>query len=207
MPIPKICLAFSVFVATAWHAGSAEVANIPEIGVHQPILIVEKNVNSQNKLVVYTKVDANGRFMADPSAPDRPLLDFYWLMDGRTYKPVNGVIKKEIRKRFTAEWSRKNRADHFIVNVNDLKEVKADIKEPRMEIYARETDGGTRAEAQMNLGPSDGNRRIRLSAIHTEGRALPPAVDSVTLKGEEIVNGSLTGGKVTRTYSAADWSQ
>jgi hypothetical protein len=74
MPIPKTCLAFFAFVATALHAGSSEVANIPEIGAHQPVLIVEKNVNPENKMVVYTKLDANGHFMADGNWP---LLDFY----------------------------------------------------------------------------------------------------------------------------------
>ena len=85
MPIPKTCLAFFAFVATALHAGSSEVANIPEIGAHQPVLIVEKNVNPENKMVVYTKLDANGHFMADGNWP---LLDFYWMMDGKNYKPV-----------------------------------------------------------------------------------------------------------------------
>jgi hypothetical protein len=49
MPIPKTCLAFFAFVATALHAGSSEVANIPEIGAHQPVLIVEKNVNNRTR--------------------------------------------------------------------------------------------------------------------------------------------------------------
>jgi hypothetical protein len=44
--------------------------------------------------------------------------------------------------------------------------------------------------------------RIRLSSIYTEGRAFPPAVYSVTLKGEEIVNGKPTGRKVVRKYNA-----
>jgi len=204
IPIPKACLAFSIFVATAWPVGSAEVTNIPVLGAHQPILIVEKNVNPQNKMVVYTRLDASGRFVVDPAAGDRPMLDFYWLMDGRNYKAVNGLIKNEIRKRFTGEWSAKNRTDSFTVNVNDLKEVKCDIKNPKMEICARETDGGRSVEAQMNLGPSDGNMRIKLSAIYTEGRAIPPAVDAVTLQGEEIVSGNLTGKKITRRYHAVD---
>ncbi len=199
MPSPKTCLAFFVFVATAFHAGSSEVTNIPEIGIHQPILIVEKNVNPQNKMVVYTKLDANGHFMADGN---RPLLDFYWLMDGKNYKPVNGKIKKEIHNRSTAQWSSKDRA-HFIVNVDGLKEVKSDIKEPRMDVYARKTHQGMNVEAQMTLGPSDGHMRIKVSSIYTEGRAFPAAVDAVTLKGEKIVNGSPTGKKVTRTYYAA----
>ena len=200
MTIPKTCLALFVFVATALHARSSEVANIPEIGVHQPILIVEKNVNPENKMVVYTKLDANGRFMADGN---QPLLEFYWLMDGKNYKPVNEKIKKEIRERFTAQWSSKDRAA-LILNVNDLKVMKSDIKEPRMDVAAGKTGDGLNVEAQMTLGPSDGNMRIKLSGIYTEGRAFPPSVDSVTLKGEEIVNGSPTGKKVTRKYDSAN---
>ncbi len=207
MFIPKACLAFSTFVATALCTGAVQTANIPEIGVHQPVLIVEKNVNPQNKMVVYTRLDANGRFMTDRSNRNRPVLDFYWLMGGRNYKAVNPLIKNEIRKRFTGQWSANDRAASFTVYVNDLKEVNSDIKDPKMEIYARETDGGTNVEAQMNLGPSDGNMRIRLSSIYTEGRAFPPAVDSVTLKGEELVNGNLTGRKVSRRYSAVGRSE
>ena len=200
MSIPKTCLAFFVFVATALHARSSEVTNIPEIGAHQPILIVEKNVNPQNKMVVYTKLDAHGHIIADGN---RPLLDFYWLMDGKNYKPVHAKIKNEIHKRLTGQWSSKDRA-HFIVNLNDLKEVKCDIKEPRMDVYVRKTHHGMNVEAQMTLGPSDGNMRIKLSSIYTEGRAFPAAVYAVTLKGEKIVNGSPTGKKVTRKYDSAN---
>jgi len=202
LPIPKACVAFCVLVATAW-AGSGEVESIPQIGSHQPILIVEKNVHPQNKMVVYTKLDASGRFMADPAARDRPMLDFYWLMDGTNYKPVNGRIKNEIRKRFTGEWNPGSQAETFTVSVNDLKEVNTDIRDPKLEIHARETGDGTNVvEAQMKLSPSDGNKRIKLSSIYTEGRAFHPAVDSVILHGEEIVNGNLTGRKVTRRYNA-----
>ena len=137
-------------------------------------------------MVVYTKLDANGRFMADGN---QPVLDFYWLMDGKNYKPVNEKIKKEIRERFTAQWSSKDRAA-LILNVNDLKVMKSDIKEPKMDVYARKAQDGMSVEAQMTLGPSDGNIRIKLSGIYTEGRAFPPSVDSVTLKGEQIVNES-----------------
>ncbi len=203
MNISKTCLAFSRCVATALCIGAVQAANVPEIGAHQPVLIVEKNVNPQNKMIVYTRLDAKGRFMTDRANQNRPVLDFYWLMDGRNYKAVNPMIKNEIRKRFAGHWNAGDQAVSFTVDVNDLKEVNSDIKDPKMEIYARETEGGPNVEAQMNLGPSDGYKRIRLASIYTEGRAFPPAVESVTLKGEELVNGSLTGRKVTRKYSAA----
>lgn len=199
----KASLAIYIFALSIPFAPAREVENIPAVGAHQPILIVEKNVNPQNLMVIYTKVDANGRFAADPADPDRPVLDFYWLMDGKTYKAVNGLIKSEIGKRLEFQSGSGERATQFAIKVNDLKEVNSDIKDPKMEVYARGAAGARDVEAEMSLGPSDGNMRIKLSSIYTEGRAFPPAVYSVTLKGEEIVNGKLTGKKVVRKYSAA----
>jgi len=202
MPIRKASLAIPLLAVSLLRAAAAEVANIPEVGAHQPILIVGKNVNPQNLMVVYTKVDANGRFLANPTNRERPVFDFYWLMDGKDYKPVNGMIKNEIGRRFECQLSPSDRATHFVINVNDLKEVNSDIKEPKLDVYANGSGGARDVEAQISLGPSDGNMRIKLSSIYTEGRAFPPAVYSVTLKGEEIVNGKPTGKKVARKYEA-----
>ena len=199
MPIHKVSLVISLLAVSMLRA---EVRNIPEVGAHQPILVVRKSVNPQNLMVIYTKVDANGRFLANPAAQDRPVFDFYWLMDGKDYKPVNILIKNEIGRRFECQSSAGGRATHFVINVNDLKEVNSDIKEPKVDVYANGSGGARDVEAQMTLGPSDGNMRIKLSSIYTEGRAFPPAVHSVTLKGEEIVNGKLTGKEVARKYDA-----
>jgi len=202
MPIRKASLAISLLAVSLLRVAAAEVTNIPEVGAHQPILVVGKNVNPQNLMVSYTRVDANGRFLANPADQDRPVFDFYWLMDGKNYKPVNGLIKSEIGKRFGCQLSPSDRATHFVINMNDLKEVNSDIKEPKLDVYVNGSTGAGDVEAQMTLGPSDGNMRIKLSSIHTEGRAFPPAVYSVTLKGEEIVNGKPTGKKVARKYDA-----
>ena len=199
MPIPKLSLAVALLVASVLH-GAEE--TIPEIGVHQRILIVRKNVNPQNLLVVYTKEDSNGRFITNQADQKRPVFEFYWLMDGKNYKPVNGMIKKEIRKRFECQQGPASQATHFIINANDLKEVDCDIKEPKIDVYSSGTGGGSKVKAEMSLGPSDGNMRIRLSSIYSEGRAFPPAVYSVTLEGEEIVDGKGTGKRVTRRYDA-----
>lgn len=201
-PLPKVSLTVSILLAAILAAGAGEVSNIPEIGTHHVILIVEKNVNPQNKMVIYTKVDARGRFSPDPSSPNQPVFDFYWLMGGRDYKPVHPMIKGAIRKRFESQWNPGPESNRFIVNMNDLKEVDCDIREPRMDVYAKGTGDQLSVEAEMNLGPSDGNMRIKLHSIQSEGRAFPPAVYSVTLRGEEIVNGSVTGRKITRRYDA-----
>jgi hypothetical protein len=197
----RLLIVTFLLLGFALGVGAAEVRNISDIGPHQPILTVRKNVNPQNLMVIYTKTDADGRFLGDPNS-DRPVLDFYWLMDGKTYKPVNGLIKTEIRKRFAPRWSSGGRATHFVITMKDLKEVNSDISEPKVDVYARETDDVPTVEAQMNLGPSDRNMRIKLSSIQTAGRAFPPTVHSVTLKGEEIANGISTGRKVARKYEA-----
>ena len=202
MPIRKASPAISLLAASMLRVAAAEVTNLPELGAHHPILVVGKNVNPQNLMVIYTKVDAKGRFLANSADQDRPVFDFYWLMDGKDYKPVNGLIKNEIRRRFECQLSPGDRATHFVINVNDLKEVNSDIKEPKVDVYATGSGDAQDVEAQITLGPSDGNMRIRLSSIYTEGRAFPPAVYSVTLKGEKIVNGKLTGKKVARKYEA-----
>lgn len=202
----KIALALSILTSFALQLDAAETALIPEIGAHLPILTVEKNVHPENRMIVYTKVDANGRFVAAPDNPSQPLLDFYWLMDGKTYKPVNPLIKIEIRKRLEVQAPLVAGATHFAININDLKEVRSDINQPKVDVSLRGTPESREVEAQMNLGPSNGNMRIKVSSIHTEGRAFPPAVYSVTLNGEEIANGKPTGKKITRKYDAASSS-
>jgi hypothetical protein len=125
-------------------------------------------------------------------------------MDGKNYKPVNGLIKIEIRRRLELQISPPGSATHFVINVNDLKEVNTDIEQPKMDVCVSGPAGAHDVKAQMNLGLSDRNMRSKLSSIYTEGRAFPPAVYSVTLNGEEIVNGRLTGKKVARKYDAND---
>lgn len=202
--IHKIPLTLGLLTAFALRLAASEVTTIPQIGAHQPILIIEKNVHPENRMVVYTKVGADGHFVPDPNNPDRPLLDFYWLMDGKTYKPVNPLIKSEIRKHLELQADPDGSANHFVVNINDLKEVNSDIKQPKVRVSIGGSSEDRDVDAEMKLGPSDNNVRIKVSTIYTEGRAFPPAVYSVTLKGEEVAKGKLTGRKVTRKYDAKD---
>jgi hypothetical protein len=201
MTVHKILLVVFFLIAVRTVA-ALEVSNIPQIGPHEPILIVEKNVHPENLMIVYTKVDEHGHFVPNPLNPIQPFLDFYWLINGKTYKPVSPLIKSEIRKRLEIEVSPTGAAKHFAISINDLKEVKTDMKQPRVDVYARDASGSPNAEAEMDLGPSDRNIRIKVSSIYTDGRAFPPAVYSVTVEGEEIANGKPTGRKITRTYDA-----
>jgi len=205
-PLRAIFPALLAFVILAFPLAAAEIMKIAEIGAHEPILIVRKNVHPQNLMVVYTKVDASGHFLPDPDNPSRPILDFYWLMDGKAFKPVNGLIKNEIRKRLELQATPSAGGTRFAIDLNDLKEVNSDIQQPKIDVSVDTSADHPAVEAEMNLGPSDGNMRIRVSSIYTEGRAFPPAVYSVTVNGEEIAHGRPTGRKITRKYEAKESS-
>ncbi len=179
-------------------AQAKEIGNIPEVGVHQAIFHINKNVNPQNIAVVFTKVDEKCRFVNDPENRDNPIFDFYWLMDGKNYKPMNGLIKNEFKKRMSFAEDSGDRETHFVIDANDLKEVNHDIADPRLDVNSRKLDSGCDVEAFITLGPSNDNARIRLTSIYGEGRAFPPKVYSVTLKGVDVKSGK----EISRKYDA-----
>jgi hypothetical protein len=179
-------------------ASAKDVGNIPEIGRHQAIFNVSKNVNPQNIAVVYTKVDDKCRFVNNPENRDQPIFDFYWLMDGKTYKPMNGMIKSEFRKRMSFVDGAGDRATHFVIDANDLKEVNHDIADPRLDVNSKAISGNCDVEAFITLGPSNENARVRVTSIYGEGRAFPPKVYSVTIKGVDVK----TGKAISRKYDA-----
>lgn len=182
------------------------ITNIPEIGAHQAIFNVEKNVNPENIAIVYTKVDAQCRFLTDPSNRDQPIFDFYWMMGGTSYKPMNSFFKSEFSRRMAFADGGGDRSTHFQLVANDLKEVNQDLgQEPKLDVVAIKGDSGCDVQAFITLGPSDGSARIRLDSIYGEGRTFPPKVLAVTLKGEVVdKNGKGTGKKVARRFVAND---
>ena len=185
-------------------ASAKEINDIQEIGLHQQILTVEKNVNSQNLAVVYTKVDDKCRFVNDPSNRDQPVFDFYWRMDGSRYKPMNSLIKSQFYNRVSFVDGSGDRSTTFLIEAKDLKEVKHDLGDhPMLEVFAKSINGKCDVQAFMNLGPSDNKARIRIDSIYGEGRTFPPAVTAVTLKGEVVDKEDKgTGKRVARRYTA-----
>ena len=189
-------LFFSVSLSSAF---AKPITDIPQIGPHQQILTVEKNVNPENIALVYTKVDAQCRFVTDPANRDQPVFDFYWRMGGKDYKPMNSFFKSEFQKRMAYV---SGDATHFQLDANDLKEVQTDIKNPRLDVVSTGAGGNCNVQAFITLGPSDGNARIRLDSIYGEGRTFPPKITAVTLKGEVVdANGKGTGKMVSRKYN------
>ena len=183
----------NIHSTTSWSA-----PQISQIGKHHPILLVEKNVNPDNTMVVYTKTDEKCQFDSETNGNKSILFDFYWLMNRKDYKPVHKAIKKEIRKSMQIDKSAKVDANKFTVKLTNLEKVKTDISDPRLTVTSKILEGKCKVEGLIQLGPSDDNAQIRLDSLYTEGRKFPPAVFSVTLKGVNIK----TGKPIARTYRA-----
>jgi hypothetical protein len=180
---------------------SAEpVVNISQIGPHYPIFIFEKNENPENIMVVYSKLDENCQFQAEKAKPDAPesLLHYYWLMDGKNYKPVHPMILSGIEKRLEVKGS----AHAFTVELTDLKEVKNDLPDALFKVKADKSGKTCQVQALITLGPSEKNRVLKVSRIKTESKKTfaPPfrKLESVTLIG--TAQGS--SEKIEHTYAA-----
>jgi hypothetical protein len=177
--------------------------NLPPIGIHQKLLTFEKSINPENIMVIYTKLDEKCRLETDPSERDQPVFDFYWLMDGKNYKPVHPMIKSGIRDRleFEADAIPANRQNSFYVKVNDLKEMEHDLTDTRLHIVTKAAEANKcDADAFMTLGASDGNATILLTKIFTEAKRsfLSAKVIAITVYGNDVK----TGKAIVRTYKA-----
>lgn len=185
-----------LFLSALAAAGPA--VEIPQIGEHQPILTVEKNVHPENAMVIYTKTDEQCRFVKDPKKGHSVLVDFYWLMDRKFFKPVHQLIKNRIREALEVDAAESDRPSEFAVKLHKLEEVKTDIEDPTLTVQAKKEGGQCKVEGHLQLGPSDNHAEIRVDSLYTEGRTFPPVLHSVTLKGVDLK----TGMPVARTYRA-----
>jgi hypothetical protein len=200
--IAALIVALFLFLG-ARTAHATERDDISQVGPHQPVLTFEKNENPQNIMVIYTKVDKNCDFKSASDRDGSPVFDFYWLMDHKKYKPVNSMIKSGIRERLSLDEAGRSERSTFSVKLNDLKELNADLADPKMTISATKSKGGDcDVAAQIKLGPSDHDRLVKLSTIYSEAEktVLPPfrKVVSVTLIGKD----AKSGAEVKRTYKA-----
>lgn len=152
-------------------------------------------------MVVHTDVDQNCIPQLDPKTR-KPIVDFYWLMDGKTFKPVNPLIKNGIRDRIQA-LSSLDRTNIFFIDLLDLSEVKIDLPESQLTVEVfKNTLGHCEARSTIELGKSDENITLLLHTIYVEAKRtlnpFSPKVNSITLKGIDLT----TGLRKSRTYSA-----
>lgn len=172
---------------------------LPEIGLHTPILRFEKNENPQNLMMVYTKLDPETcGFVLKDSAP---VLDEYWLMDGKNFKNVHPMIKSGIADRLELDRDAYQSSKKFLVHLKDFHELKSDLgASPTFEVKPKKSAHVCEASVEIQLGPSDKNRKLSIESVHADSSKtlLPPfrKLQSLTITGKDIA----TGETVHRTY-------
>jgi len=193
----KSLLLFLVTVLSVQSATANEVNSIPEIGGHFPLFTFEKNENPENILVLFTKLDTNCHVN---EVANTPIFDMYWLMNRNSYKPTNSMIKSGVKDRLQLMTA--NNANGFFIQINDLKEVNSDLRDPRLSVMTDKVQGQCKVDSFFTLGPSDNNAKIKLVSIYSEAvKTLKPPfrkLKSVTLNGINVA----TGKKLSRKYLA-----
>lgn len=177
---------------------AAEINEISELGRHHRILILEKSENPQNQIAVFTKVDRQCRFINEDTGTKRPLLDFYWLLDRKRYKPIGRFAKYRVRKKIFVEPTYEANAESFFISSDMINRFHPDLRQSRIEIKAKIRNGICDVSAVAHLKGS--KSPLKLEKVYSELRKtiLPPfrKVLSITLNGES----DDSGVKIRKTY-------
>ena len=185
---------FSLLAFTANAAGPVE---IDPVGPHYKLFRFEKTENPQNILIGFTKLTSSCRVELKDG---KPLLDFYWLLDGTKYKNPHPLIKKNISKRLELidRGSRGgSEIDGFTLKLlNDRGFKTTNLKDTTIHVGSHKTAKGCDVTTTATLEPPDGiEKTIRLETIRseTEKTWLPPfrKVISITFEGEDVADGRL----------------
>jgi hypothetical protein len=150
------------------------------------LFVVEKSKNPQNILVVYAQASRGCRIKPIGTAAKSYLFDFYWLMNGTTYKPTHPLIKRHARKRFISE-KRSTDETQFTVKLADLKELDHDLPGDIVTIsLAPHPSGKCMVKVLLPLGPSANYRTMNIQSIYSKARTLlgiPIGIYYIELRG------------------------
>ena len=172
---------------------SAGPISFEPVGSHFPIFRFEKSVHPENVLVVYVKTSKSCDFIGD-----KDFVNFYWLMNGSSYKRVNSLIESRIRAHLSLI-----AATHgsFKMKLTDPDELKSDLKSVEIEVKATAGPGSCEIKTIAHLKssvPTD----IYLDVVRsvTAPTWLPPfhRLVSVTITGRDPVKGQI----ISKTFSS-----
>lgn len=190
----KMLLAGSIFLAVAqafaMNVKLGEVNNQFEaVGPHYPLFIVKKSYNPENLLSVYTRLDEKCQPILDTSRQGKPTLNFYWLMNGENYKPMNSILENGVRKRLLVEAQAGNSLG-FLITATDLREVKHDLPSQTLQIKTEKTKTGCFAQALLKLGPAHKSETIRVESFFADadfvGNVAKVVIEGVNAQGQKV---------------------
>ena len=186
-------LLFLIFLYSDAHASQAGAVE-SEVGTHEPLFIFEKNENSQNHLVVYSVLNEQCQF---ESHKDQPKLDFYWLMEGKHFKPTHQLIKYSIRQRLNSHWLNETKTA-FKIEIDELKELRG--LSPKSYLLIEAKPEQTQCKIQVKFFESlEDKNPIFLESIysHTRRKLLPPfrKLEWISLRGVDPETGKMVSSK------------
>lgn len=168
------------------------------------ILFLEKNVNPQNVMVVYTRLDTSCRPLIDLET-GTATTGFYWLMDRQKYKPVSPFIVDAIKERIVPQniYQPSPHESYFNLSFSYFEELGIDLNNINLFVYSAKNTQSQKcvAATYMKLGPEDGNVIIKIKSIYIESEKpslfnLRPKVHSIRVSGID----EQTGEKLTKNF-------
>ena len=187
MKLLRLITASSLFIA------HLAMASTP---VETKLFLMTKSYNPQNIMVINASLDEDCKFV---SSNDQ-YLSFYWLMDGKTRKPVNSLIIDNIYERFQFNGVNDN-ATSFSSTLGDLKELKHDLNDPSITVTSMRSGDTCKVRSVLQLGPKDNNRKLSLEKIYCDVSknivGIPNGCKYLELKGTDVE----TGDSLTARYN------
>lgn len=152
--------------------------------IERKLFTLEKSLNSENILLIHTQTDENCKFVAK----NGEYVDFYWLMEGKSKKTVHPMIRSKVQERVAFLGINAAR-DSFKVNLNDLKEIKHDLEDTKIEITSEIQNGKCEVSSILKLGASAKYRKLNLKRTYCEVEknllGVPTGCKSLELQGTD----------------------
>ena len=156
--------------------------------VERKLFTLEKSLNSENILMIHAQTDESCKFVKNANG----FVDFYWLMDGLTKKPVHPMIRSKVEERVAFSGINETR-DSFKVKLNDLSEIKHDLEDTKIEAVATIVNGNCEVNSIIKLGASSKYRKMNLKRTYCEVDknllGVPKGCKFLELQGVDADNG------------------
>lgn len=152
--------------------------------IQKRLFTLEKSMNSENILLIHTQTDENCKFVSNQHG----YVDFYWLMDGVTKKEVHPTIRSKVEERVKFLGISEDKKS-FTVQLNDLRELRTDLEDNKIEITAQFENGACEVKSIIKLGASLKYKKLNLSSTYCEVEknfvGIPTGCKYLDLKGKD----------------------
>jgi hypothetical protein len=183
--------------AIAMTARAELITDVDPVGPHHRLFRFDKNENSQNVMYAFTRASAECRFERKNG---KPLVDFYWLMEGSRFKSPHPLVESGIARRLKfsdLESTASGEIDAFSARIEPSKAERSKIEDAIIRVTSLKTSAGCRVTTSVSyLSPEGEKKAMELKSIKAETRKtwIPPfrKIVSITFNGVDHQGASVT---------------